>query len=354
MMKKILLTGGGTAGHVTPNIALIPELQKAGYKVYYMGSKNGIERQLIASEHIPYYGIASGKLRRYFSWQNFIDPFKVLLGTFQAYRHLGDLKPDVIFSKGGYVVVPVILAAYLRKIPIVIHESDFTPGLANRLAMPFAAKICTTFKTTATLIKNNKGVWTGTPIRKELLEGSAKEGRHFTGLDKSKPIILVTGGSLGAKAINDVVREALPVILKDFQVIHLCGKGNLDPSFKHTKGYCQYEYVQAELPHLLAAADLVVSRAGSNTLSELLALDKPNILIPLPASQSRGDQILNANSFKTSGYSYVLEQENFTAETLIQAINSTYENRSVYQIAMEKSPAAHGIHKIIHVIQQIN
>ena len=296
-MKHIVLTGGGTAGHVTPNIALIPKLQEKGFQISYIGSYNGIEKSLIQELGIPYYGISSGKLRRYFDIKNFSDPFRVLKGYSQAKKLMKQLKPDVVFSKGGFVTVPVVLAAKKRKIPAIIHESDMTPGLANKLCLSSATKICCNFPETVSTLPADKAVLTGTPIRQELLHGDKEAARNFCGFSSDKPVLLVIGGSLGAASVNENVRKILPELLKEFQVIHLCGKGKTDSSLEHTAGYVQYEYIKEELPDLFALADIVISRAGANAICELNALAKPNLLIPLSANASRGDQILNARSF---------------------------------------------------------
>ena len=308
-MKKIVLTGGGTAGHVTPNLALLPSLVERGYEIHYIGSYNGIERKLIEDAGIPYDGISSGKLRRYFDLKNFTDPFRVIKGYAEARRLMKKYRPDVVFSKGGFVAVPVVLAAKHYKIPAIIHESDMTPGLANKLCIPSAAKICCNFPETLTYLPEDKAVLTGSPIRKELLEGDRLTGLQYTGLSAIKPVILVIGGSLGSVAVNKVVRQILPELLDMYQVIHICGKGHLEESLIGKPGYVQYEYVDTPLRHLFAAADLVLSRAGANSICEILALRKPNILIPLSAAVSRGDQILNARSFEKQGFSVVLEEE---------------------------------------------
>lgn len=351
-MKHIVLTGGGTAGHVTPNIALIPKLKEAGYKISYIGSYDGMERKLIEDLGIPYYGISSGKLRRYFDPKNFSDPFRVIKGYFEAKKLLKKLKPNVVFSKGGFVSVPVVLAANACKIPALIHESDMTPGLANKLCIPSAAKVCCNFPETVNCLPENKAVLTGTPIRQELLSGDAREGLKFCGFTAAKPVILVIGGSLGSVAVNNAVRSILPELLKDFQVIHLCGKDKLDTSLNGTEGYVQFEYIKDELPDLFAAADLVISRAGANAICEISALAKPNILIPLSANASRGDQILNARSFERQGYSKVLEEESVTAQTLLSAIREVYENRQTYINAMKKSSHTDSIGRILSLIEE--
>lgn len=351
-MKRIVLTGGGTAGHVTPCIALLPELKKEGYDIQYIGSYNGIERKLIESYHIPYHGISSGKLRRYFDLKNFTDPFKVLKGYREAKKLLRELKPDIVFSKGGFVTVPVVLAAKHNKIPVIIHESDMTPGLANKLALPSATKVCANFPETLQYLPADKAVLTGTPIRKELFAGNKIKGLDFCGFTANNPVIMVIGGSSGSRAINEVIRGMLPTLLRDYQVIHLCGKGNLDERLNDTKGYVQFEYIKDELSDLFAAADLVISRAGANAICEILALRKPNILIPLPAASSRGDQLLNAESFERQGFSYVLKEETLSLSTLMQAIQTVMESCNDYIAAMNKSELNNSIEVIIKLINE--
>ncbi len=349
-MKRIVLTGGGTAGHVTPNMALIPRLKELGYEIHYIGSYDGIERKLIEQYRIPYYGISSGKLRRYFDWKNFSDPFKVLKGYAQARALLKKLKPDVVFSKGGFVSVPVIMAANHRKIPAIIHESDITPGLANKLAIPHASKVCCNFPETLKYLPAEKAVLTGSPIRKELLSGNRLKGLDLCHFKTDKPVILIIGGSSGSQFINEMVRGILPELLKTCQVLHLCGKGNLDASLKDTDGYAQFEYANQELSDLFAASDLVVSRAGANAICELLALRKPNILIPLSASASRGDQILNARSFERQGYSMVIEEEQLNESVLLDAIHKLFKERSLYIHAMEKSELLNSVETVVQLI----
>lgn len=351
-MKKIVLTGGGTAGHVTPNIALMPALKKAGYEISYIGSYDGIERRLIEELNIPYYGISSGKLRRYFDLKNFTDPFKVIKGFFEAKKLIKKLKPDVVFSKGGFVTVPVVLAAKRCKVPAIIHESDMTPGLTNKLAIPSAYKVCHNFPETADCLPEGKAVLSGSPIRQELLNGNRFNGLKICGFTTDKPVILVIGGSLGAAAINESVRKALPVLLPSYQIIHICGKGKVDTSIKNRTGYIQFDYVKQELSDLLAAADLVISRAGSNAICEFLALKKPNILIPLPANASRGDQILNAASFEKQGFSYLLPEEMVTEDRLAAAVNDVFENRETYIQSMETADASNAIPIIVNLCNE--
>ena len=349
-MKKIVLTGGGTAGHVTPNLALLPSLKERNYEILYIGSYNGIERKLIENAGIEYAGISSGKLRRYFDLKNFSDPFRVLKGCAEARRLIKKYRPDVVFSKGGFVSVPVVLAAKHYKIPTIIHESDMTPGLANKLCIPSAAKICCNFPETLAYLPKDKAVLTGSPIREELLKGDRLTGLNYSGLSGSRPIILVIGGSLGSVAVNHAIREILPKLLETYQVIHICGRGNLDEHLIGRNGYVQYEYVDAPLRHLFAAADLVVSRAGANSICEILALQKPNVLIPLSASASRGDQILNARSFEKQGFSMVLEEEQLTENRLLDTIQDTFQNRHKYIASMEKSTLNDAVSVIMDLI----
>ncbi len=351
-MKKIVLTGGGTAGHVTPNIALIPTLKKEGYEISYIGSYNGIERKLIEEMGIEYYPISSGKLRRYFDLKNISDPFKVIKGYSQASKLLKKLKPDVIFSKGGFVTVPVVLAAKRRKIPAIIHESDMTPGLANKICIPASYKVCANFPETLNHLPEGKAVLTGTPIRKELFMGDKETGLKFCGFTSDKPVILVIGGSLGSVVVNTAVREILPSLLEKYQIIHLCGKDKLDESLNDTKGYAQFEYIQKELSDLMDCADLVISRAGANAICEILALRKPNILIPLSAASSRGDQILNAKSFEKQGFSIVIKEEDLNGALLNDKINELYNNRNQYIDTMSANNAKDAITTIVELINQ--
>lgn len=350
-MKRIILTGGGTAGHVTPNIALLPKLKERGYDIHYIGSYNGIEKELIEQLEIPYHGISSGKLRRYFSVQNFTDPFRVLKGFGEARKIIKSLKPDVIFSKGGFVSVPVVIAGKQCHVPTIIHESDMTPGLANKLAIPSASKVCCNFPETLQHLPKEKAVLTGSPIRQELLSGDRGAALKLCGLTEEKPVILIIGGSLGSVVVNQAVRSILPKLLKEFHVIHLCGKGKVDESLRDLKGYVQFEYLQQELKDIFALADVVISRAGANAICELLALRKPNLLIPLSANASRGDQILNARSFARQGFSIVLEEEELNDTILLQTIKKLYQEKDAYINAMNESSQQDSIHTILELIE---
>lgn len=351
-MKKIVLTGGGTAGHVTPNIALLPALKKAGYEITYMGSYDGIEKKLISDFDIPYVGISTGKFRRYLDLKNFTDPFRVIKGFSEAKKFLKQYMPNIVFSKGGFVSVPVVRAADYLKIPCIIHESDMTPGLANKLCISAAKKVCCNFPETLKLLPEEKAVLTGSPIRSELTQGNRLAGLDICGFSANKPVIMVIGGSLGAASVNKAVRDALPKLLEDYQVIHLCGKDKVDNLLLNTPGYKQFEYIKTELKDLFAMADLVISRAGANSICELLALKKPNILIPLPAASSRGDQLLNARSFEAQGFSIVIDEDDLTPELLVDKVHELYFNRQNYHDAMSDSGQMDSISTIMGLIEQ--
>ena len=352
-MKRIVLTGGGTAGHVTPHFSLIPRLMAAGYEIHYIGRGSGIEYDLISFvDGITYHPISCGKLRRYFSLTNFTDMFRVLRGILQSARLMRTLKPSVCFSKGGFVSIPVVIAAHMRHVPTVCHESDLTPGLANRIAARFADVVATTFPECACAL-GDKGVATGTPLRAELFSGSRARGLKLAGFDGKKPVLLVTGGSQGAQSINLCLRKCLPALLERMDIVHLCGGGNLDESLSGMDGYRQFEYLRDEWPDALAAADIVLSRAGSNTLCELLALKKPMLLVPYPLSASRGDQIKNAENFAARGFAHVLKQEALTPETLVPALYALLETKDTLQAAMEACPVQNGTDAVLTLIEDV-
>ncbi|MDO4484273.1 MAG: undecaprenyldiphospho-muramoylpentapeptide beta-N-acetylglucosaminyltransferase [Clostridia bacterium] len=352
-MKKIVLTGGGTLGHVTPHLALIPHLQQAGYEIHYIGTEKGMEAdKMRAVPGVIYHAVKSGKLRRYFSWQNFTDPFRVLAGAVQSARLMGKIKPDVCFSKGGFVAVPVVFGAWLHHVPTVCHESDLTPGLANKLCKPFAKRFATTFPECAAAL-GDKAEMTGTPLRPELFSGSREKGLSLFGFDGKKPVLLMMGGSLGAQAVNKALREALSELAKTFDVAHICGKGNLDEQLSGIPGYTQFEFLDKDLPDALAACDVVLSRAGANALCEFQALCKPLLLVPYPKGASRGDQILNAESLRKRGLCHVLAQENMTAETLAKALLETWADREALVAAVRQAPPADGTKRVLEMIEEV-
>jgi UDP-N-acetylglucosamine--N-acetylmuramyl-(pentapeptide) pyrophosphoryl-undecaprenol N-acetylglucosamine transferase len=351
-MKKIMFTGGGSAGHVTVNISLIPRFHEEGWSIEYIGSENGIEKQLVSSlSGVRYHEVATGKLRRYYDWQNIKDPLKIVKGALQAFILIKKQKPNVLFSKGGFVSVPVVLGAWLNKVPVIIHESDVTPGLANRLSIPLSTTVCTTFPDTEKYLPKGKSYYVGPIIREDLIQGSAELGRKFCQLTDKKPVLLIMGGSLGSRKINQTIRAGIDQIVKKFQVIHLCGKGQIDSSI-HCSEYKQYEYLNKELADVLAMTDIVISRAGANSIFELLSLHKPMLLIPLTKEQSRGDQILNAASFKESGFCEVLFEEQLRVETMIRDITQMYENRQVYIKSMERFKRNDALSLVFDLIKQ--
>ena len=352
-MKKIIMTGGGTAGHVTPNLALVPLLKEKGYEIFYIGSYTGIEKKLVEDAGITYYGISSGKLRRYHDWKNFTDPFRVIKGFSEANQLMKHIQPDVVFSKGGFVSVPVVMAAARQHIPAIIHESDMTPGLANKLAIPFASKVCCNFPETMQYLPDGKAVHTGSPIRKELFSGNKEAGLEFTGFNADKPVILIMGGSIGSRFINNAVWASLDTLLEKFQIVHLVGKGNINNDLVGRAGYKQYEFISEQLNDIFAMTDLMISRAGANSISEILALKIPNILIPLSAAASRGDQILNAASYEKQGFSTVLQEEELTGELLISSVEDVYARRDEIRARMADSKLLDANNVIMNLIENI-
>lgn len=350
-MKKIIFTGGGTAGHVTPNLALFEYFDPTEWEMHYIGSKDGIERQLLSDiPNLIYHAIDAGKLRRYVSVKNLSDPIRVIKGYAESKELIDEIKPDVVFSKGGYVSVPVVAAAK-GKCPVICHESDYTPGLANKIAAHFADAVCVTFEDTLPLIVKNKGVWTGTPVRNSLMKGERQKGLRFTGLSGSKPILLCMGGSQGAQAVNDAIRASLSELLNTFDIVHLCGKGKIDADIQR-EGYVQFEYVSDEMKDLFAIADIVLSRAGANSVFELLALHLPAVLIPLPKDVSRGDQILNADYFEKKGYAVQLDQHTLTPRSLTDALLHVYKDKDSYVNTMCSCKNSNGNDVIFQMIRE--
>ena len=353
-MKKIILTGGGSAGHVTPNLALVPYLRDAGYEVHYVGGKTGLERELVESAGLLFHPISTGKLRRGKFWrpQNVTDMFKAVAGIGDSLKVIKRVGPDVIFSKGGFVGLPVAAAAWFKRVPLILHESDLTSGLANRMGIGFAKAVCVSFPETMANLPARKAFLTGNPIRRELLEGNAALGREFCGFTVRKPTVLFTGGSQGAEKINTTLAAALPKLLPSFNIIHLCGRGKMDEGLKQP-GYAVFEYINEEMRHVLNAADVIVSRAGSNSLNEFLALRKPSLLIPLSRA-TRGDQIENAKSFVRQGFSMMLEEGGLTPETLTESLTELYRRRDEFSANMAKSPLTNAAEEVMKVIKKIN
>src|SRR5699024_3108191 len=352
--RRILFTGGGTAGHVIVNLALIPYFKQEGWQIDYIGSHDGIERKLIEPLNgVTYHPISTGKLRRYMSLENVKDPFKVVKGTSQAWNIMRKRKPQVVFSKGGFVSVPVVLAAKMRRIPTIIHESDLTPGLANKIATPFAQKVLTTFPETKQFIKETKAIHIDAVIRKELFTGQEEKGFALTGLKGDKPVVLVMGGSMGSKNINKAIRENLNAVLDKYEIIHICGEGNVDETLKGHPGYAQFDYISEGLNDIFAITDYVVSRAGSNAIFEFLALRLPMLLIPLPLSVSRGDQIDNAKSFVKSGFAHVLDEEDVNRDTLLTSIESLVSDREHMFRQMKTYDSSQSFNQVISLIEDV-
>ncbi|WP_054025647.1 undecaprenyldiphospho-muramoylpentapeptide beta-N-acetylglucosaminyltransferase [Bacillus sp. FJAT-28004] len=352
MKNTIVLTGGGTAGHVSGNLVLIPKCEEENWDIHYIGSEQGIERKLVSDyKVVTYHPISTGKLRRYLAWENVIDVFRVVRGIFQAYRLIKKLKPHVIFSKGGFVAVPVVLGARLNKVPIVIYEPDLNMGLANKISYPFAATICTAFKETAANLPDSKAVYTGPILQKNLKSENIQRALNACGFTSEKPVLLIMGGSLGADSINQMVKTTRHELLNTFQMVHICGKGKVDHTLS-MPGYKAFEFVSGELADLLAIADVVVSRAGSNSIMELLALQKPMLLIPHTRGGSRSGQLMNAQYFEQAGFAELLLQEQMTAQSFIKAIGHLFENRSIYADNMNTQENGEGAPKIMELIKE--
>lgn len=353
MKRRIILTGGGSAGHVTANLVLIPRLLEEDWEIHYIGSKNGIECELASRiKGVLYYPIATGKLRRYWAWANVMDLFKLMLGLAQAYWLISRIKPAIVFSLGGFVAVPVVVGASWNRVPILIFEPDLHPGLANRISRKFARVICTTFAETAAIDRKGDGkiVHVGPIVKEELKFGSCARGIHLCEFVDKKPILLVMGGSQGAERINRIVREALPDLLKSYQIVHICGVGKTDHAYDQHRGYKQFEYVHHELPDLMAMADLVVSRAGSNAIHECLLLRKPMLLIPHAIGAARTGQTLNAQCFWDVGYAELLHEDKLTKEAFMNAIDVTYRNRKLYVDRMKSSEMEGAVGKVMELI----
>lgn len=351
-MPRIFFTGGGTAGHVTPNIALIEALGSEGWECHYVGARRGIEASLIAPLNIPFYPIYSGKLRRYFSWQNFIDPLFIVFGWLQSLWLCLKYRPDVVFSKGGFVAVPVAVAAWICRIPVISHESDITPGLANKLCLPFSRRLCVNFEETCDYLPPSakaRTVVTGSPLRAGLRDTDPARGEAFLGQVSSLPLLLVVGGSLGARAINQTIWQNLDWLLKKFQIVHMVGAGNTRVDLDQT-GYWQFEYLGKEYGDVLARADFAISRAGANSVFELLAFRKPHLLIPLTAAASRGDQLVNARIMKGRGLSMVLQESELSRESLEAALDALVQDDSLLS-EMKKLPRLDAIRGITDIIR---
>ncbi len=338
--RVIAVTGGGTGGHIFPNIAVIEELRERNIgQVLWIGEKGGTEQQWANTWGVPYYGIYSGKLRRYFSVKNLFDLFRVLTGVIQSYLILRKTRPDVVFSKGGFVSVPPVIAARLHGIPVITHESDIIPGLATRITSRFAAVVCVSFEKSTVRAKRGSVVHTGNPVRKAVKKGSVDAGRKFLRFTDGGQIVTVLGGSLGASSINYAVwdmvkRRALP-----FNLVHQCGRGNAHTGYEKNIRYRQFEFIGAEMGDVLAASDIVVSRAGAGALYEIGFMKKPSLLVPLPRSKSRGEQIANAHFFQENGAADVLADEDLNGKRLFDRIGVLLEDENRLKSVGEKAHA---------------
>lgn len=338
-MKKIVLTGGGTGGHVMPNIALLPLLEKHFDEIHYIGSKEGIEKEILAKyPQIKYHGITTVKLKRSLSLSNLAIPFKLLAGICQAKKLIKNIKPDIIFSKGGFVAVPVVLGH--SKVPVVAHESDMTLGLANKLILKRCKVMCCSFEKTAKYI-GQKAVYTGSPIREDLLKPTSKI--QFC---NNKPALLVTGGSLGATSLNNSIWKNFNNLIEKYNIIHLVGKGKLNKDVSH-KDYLQLEQT-SEMGKMYNSCDYVISRAGSNTVFEIMALNKPALLIPLPKTESRGDQLDNAKELQNKGLCDILYQENIS--NLPIALEQLKKDKEKILSNLKKQNLSHGNQNIVDII----
>ena len=349
----LLLTGGGTAGHVSPNLALLPVLRARGFQVEYVGAHDGIERELAERAGLPYHAVHVGKLRRYASVQNLLDPFRTLQGINEAQQLIRRRRPVAVFSKGGFVGVPPVVGAWLCGVPAVVHESDLSPGLANRLCFPFATRICVTFEETLERVPRAKGVHTGTPIRRELLAGDAAKARERWQLSAQLRTLVVFGGSQGARALNDVVRALVRADLAGWQILHVCGPGNLDPELEKSPRYRQFEYLHAEWPDALACADAVLCRGGANSLVEMVALRKLAIVVPLPALASRGDQLENARRYAERGYGLAVPQEELTPERLRTALDELSRRAPELTAALRRDAPFDSAERIADLLEEI-
>lgn len=347
-MKTIVLTGGGTAGHCLPNIALLPYLKKYFDNIVYIGG-DGIEKTIATEHNLTYYQIPTVKLQRKFTFKNFAVPFKLLKNIITTKKLLKSISPSVIFSKGGYVSLPVILAGNSLSIPCVTHESDLTIGLSNKIMAKKCEYVFTSFESTAKALPN--GVFVGSPIRNSLFYQDKQSALKRFNLSGNKPVILVTGGSSGSLAINLALDKALDKLLEKYDIIHLCGKGKQKRPSK--TGYTCLEYLN-QMEMAFCASDVVVTRGGSNALFELIALSKPMLVIPLPKDNSRGDQIQNAKYFEERGLCKVLLQENLTSNSLIFNLNELYSHKQKYINALATYPMKKANYEISSLLNKIS
>lgn len=341
---KIVLTGGGTAGHCMPNLALLPRLRTAFEEIDYIGSKEGMEGDLARSAGLPYHEVECCKLRRAFTLKNLAVPFSLLRGRAECVRLLKKLAPDVVFSKGGYVALPVALACKRLSIPLVCHESDCSLGLANRLCVPFASRVLTAFPIAEPKMKNAQTV--GAPLRENLFRAKKSEGLARYGFSGKKPVLLVLGGSLGAESINRALLQILDGLLEKFDVLHLVGKKNALPLPKK-QGYVWRNF-EPEMEYAYAAASFALSRAGANALFEITALKLPALVIPLPSG--RGDQKQNAAYFEKMGAVTVLQEEELHTKSLYDELLALKRQAPALRRAMEALPQKNANATVVEIL----
>lgn len=361
---KVVFTGGGTGGHVIPNLAVIDELRslnsdffkekgsKESLELLYVGSKKGMEKKLVEEFEVDYQAVSCGKLRRYFSWQNFLDFLKVPVGIFGSLRILRKFKPQVLFSKGGYVSVPVVIAAWILRIPVIMHESDFSPGLANRICAKFARKICLSFEESKKFFKSkkfkNKLLVTGNPVRKSILNGNPKKAYELTKFNSQLPVLLIMGGSAGAREISELLEKIFDELVKKFQIIHLTGKGKT--TSLEAENYKQFEYLNQELTDVYAITDLVLTRGGANSLAELAILEKKVIVFPLSLNTSRGDQIENARLFAQSLGWKIIDSQTKPGEVIEIMGKLVHDKKEDNLQNKVENKIANGVEKIVELI----
>jgi UDP-N-acetylglucosamine--N-acetylmuramyl-(pentapeptide) pyrophosphoryl-undecaprenol N-acetylglucosamine transferase len=334
----IAITGGGTGGHIFPNAAIIEELNKRGVReIIWLGAGQGKEREWAEKLNVRFFGICTGKLRRYFSLKNITDLMGVIFGVFQSFFILLRHRPSVLFSKGGFVSVPPVVASWLLRVPIITHESDIEPGLATKIISRFASVVCVSFEDTESFFIKKKVVHTGNPVRSFVKDGDREKGLQFLGFQKDLPVVFVIGGSLGAASINSAVREMCNTHKLNFNLAHQCGRGNLDKDLLRKDMYFPLEFVEKEMGDVLAAADLVVSRAGAGAIFEIGYMKKPSILVPLPKSKSRGEQIENAHYFEKNGASLIVRDENLNGGVLYETINRLLSDKKTLRMIGEKA-----------------
>jgi len=353
MKRKVFFTGGGTGGHVFPALAIIDELDKSVYDIAWIGSKKGMEYKIITDAGIKFYSIPSGKLRRYFSILNLLDIFKIIAGFFASFILLAKQRPELVFSKGGYVTVPPIIAAKILNIKSITHESDMTPGLATRINSRFVNKILLPYENTRKYFKDSmkeKIIVTGNPVRKDFFYADNTIGKEIMGFNNSKPVLLILGGSLGAQEINDLISESLDLLLEEFNIYHQMGEANFKESEKDN--YKTVPFIKRDIAHLIAASDIVISRSGASAVWEFASVGVPSILIPLIAG-SRGDQLFNANYAVEKNISLILKGNDVNISNLLELINLIKLKRGEMINSMNEFKTFNASKKISKVIGDI-